>query len=227
MASVTSNQNTSSSPNDPDAHPTVSSCLTTGFPLNREPLCATCQYHMLPTDATVTHSKCLKAFHAICFDDLVASSTDLINSRDPAPTKCPICRGEVKPWSILGCAPSPAVQSAEAEVRRPARSVPPRWERSQVWEAAEKARNAAAAQAAAQARRNAERQRERPAVQQQQRFPLINRIRSLIPANEILLSALMFRLITPSMHQSVRAALQRCVLTAGRLDNRIGVLMPY
>jgi hypothetical protein len=62
----------------------------------------------------------------------------------------------------------------------------------------------------------------------QQRLPSLERVRRLIPARGILLGELMGRLVTPGMLPAERAALQRRVLTVGRLEGGTGrVVLRY
>lgn len=83
-----------------------------------ETKCTICQEEMQLEDYTVTHCKCENSLHEECFNDLVTSSTYFLDT-EPKPTKCPLCREEMKPWPTSGASISPEMEAVKIDAIRP------------------------------------------------------------------------------------------------------------
>lgn len=202
----------------PTPHSTVTCCThTLGSHALRPPSCPICLDPISRTSPTITHTPCLNAFHTHCFDALVLSSTNLLLPK-PSPTKCPIYRGLMPLHPVLTY--SPSLPATTAVAQRP-NLPPPHVDHARIRPA-----TAALTSQKAHAARQAQLARQKAQRAAQQRLPSRDRSRSLIPARGILLGELMGRLATPGMLPAVKAALQRRVLTAGRLEAGTGRLMP-
>lgn len=116
----------------PDRHNVVDSCVSTQGPtFDRDSSCVICLEDMKENEMMVTHGlpgngECNHAFHALCFEELVTSA-GLADEIDPAGAnstepdkqfaKCPICRGELYPYTKQGCELPPALAEDREHVR--------------------------------------------------------------------------------------------------------------
>ena len=101
-------------------HDIVRGCYyTNGHVQGRGNQCSICYDDITPDDETVTHCKCMNAYHEECFDSWVIRNTDLL-AAEPQPSKCPMCNGVMRPWVIATVQISPAMEAARIEACRAA-----------------------------------------------------------------------------------------------------------
>lgn len=109
----------------PERHAVFDDCIYTQGPaVGRDVSCAICLDPMEHHEETLTHCECQNAFHVACFDSLVASENPAnptgANPVELYSIKCPLCRGEMKPWPKAGCALPPRATSQDSALFREA-----------------------------------------------------------------------------------------------------------
>jgi hypothetical protein len=85
---------------EPSRHPLVQGYRYTFGVEGRDSTCTLCLEELKATDVTVTHAKCLNAYHDGCFSEHLASNADLL-TKTPVRSKCPNCNGVLYPWPAL------------------------------------------------------------------------------------------------------------------------------